>query len=106
MDKQTPPLDAGDRLVAAATTLTWLLEHPAAVSPAWRTKGFGTTVEWIRRQLLPIPSCQALATSYEREAFVHGATEAAYALRWLELEGRLHPSATPWTSLWSARSAV
>ena len=62
---------------------------------AWCAPAFGTRVDRVRTQLLPIRSLSALADSFARE---HGTNDQvvrlAYALRWLELTGVLDER--PW----------
>lgn len=97
MDRAPSVADRADRLVTAVARLAWLVEHPAEVSARWRTTRFVTSVERIRGQLDPILSRDALLESYAREAVVHGEVEAAYAARWLELEGIM--GARSWSTL-------
>jgi hypothetical protein len=97
VEEALPVVERANRLVSAAARLAWLVEHPAEVSPRWRATVFVASVERIRSQLRPIPSCGALLESYAREAVVHGALEAAYAARWLELEGVI--GARSWSTL-------
>ena len=76
-----------ERLAALAGRWEHALEDPSALQPPYRTQRFGRSVMLVRSQLRPLQSREALAESFRREAGRHRAVEAAYALRWLEMDG-------------------
>jgi hypothetical protein len=103
---------AADTLRRHAILLASALASTGSTSERWPVPRFAREVARARRHLQPICSLDALAESYGRESFrlrasataVHRAStlagspvEVAYALRWLELEGRLDHA--PWPEL-------
>jgi hypothetical protein len=97
------------RLRISAWALSRALRDPRRLPASWSGVGFAGRVDRVRAQLLPIVSLSALVDCYARE---HGRRQArtgadrlfrdaevdlAYALRWLELTGRLDER--PWRLL-------
>jgi hypothetical protein len=100
------------RLRISAWALSRALRDPRRLPAGWSATAFAGRVDRVRAQLLPIASLSALVDSYARE---HGRrdpgvgtdtrglfrdpaeVELAYALRWLELTGRL--DVRPWRLL-------
>jgi len=119
LDGDTEPGDAGpssDALRRHAAQLAAALAGTGGTSERWHVPRFAREVARVRRHLQPIWSHEALAESYGRESFrlrtslaeAHGAAtlagspvEVAYALRWLELEGRIDRA--PWLELLARR---
>jgi hypothetical protein len=100
------------RLLEHALLLHLWLEQPTQVPPKWRSAPFARNVDLVRAHLQPISSHEMLARSYEREHFhmvaiavpkrapeviSRDATEVAYAVRWLELDG--DTAFGPWLSI-------
>ena len=92
----------GDRLDVHATVLARMMQRPDRAPQRWRAPGFARQVELVRSHLRPIQTRATLAMSYAREHFHvdpvgappepaalmrRSATDVAYALRWLELDG-------------------
>jgi hypothetical protein len=99
------PVPAPHRALAldALAIVRTLRDHPRDAGP-WGEPALAWEVDAVRRQLLPIASRRALASSYAREAFqavtgtaagrspsrpadpgAIGPVRLAYAVRWLEL---------------------